>query len=462
MKLIRTLSTPLLANRLQNGTADQLIKSTTQISERRLHYSVGGVPQVRVAARPVDVVGLDLDAEEDSPEYLAALENDQENDNEDVPDPDESVPTSSQSPTKPKKTHWLPWNMEKVWLLETQVELGAPQIFEEWNDIQRMKAEAKLAAARAKEERQNARAAKTKPVPKKDLPRIDQYFAAARKTLPTAEVLKSAPIEVERSSLKPKDDLAASRIPRTPPRRKPQARARTVANKSPDLIKYFQAAKAVPGRGLMQNSAAVEKAEPKDLKHARPASPESISKDDLDLPVFSFSMKGSFDNPIALTSSPAPASTCSTELLLTPLKADGATHALRTSQTTPPIRAIEESVTQRKTRRNTRRKLSRSRTEGSEPFDGSLPIDEPLSPSARKTPASMQSTASVLLDEEDGFELPRELSTGLKLGFARRKVFAIPRESLEGAWKEVDGEEEFASATSRRLARVSCVNLAAD
>jgi hypothetical protein len=57
--------------------------------------------------------------------------------------------------------------------------------------------------------------------------------------------------------------------------------------------------------------------------------------------------------------------------------------------------------------------------------------------------------------------LPSEPTTGLRTAFSTEKVYAVPRESLNGTWKELD-LDEVTSVKTRRTARVSYVNLADD
>lgn len=449
-KLVRTLARPYLANRLQNGTANQLVNSTTQLSERRMHYCTGGLPEIRVAVTPADIVGLDLDAEEDSPEYLAELENEQ--DGEDYRDDEDTIETT-RSPRKATKPAWNPFTVERMWLLETQVELGVPQILEEWNMMQREKAE----AVRFKEARRKGRLERTKSAPMKQTERIERYFTASKADYAIAAPKEPTAEPVERSPLKERVNITTGVAPVTPTKKSTRPKSKPLLDSSLDLTRYFQPAKHGTRPVLSREATVVKDVELRDLKHSRPQSSASMSRDDLDLPVFSFSAKGSVENPIALTSSPAVASTCSTEMLQTPASTSKRRDLSQPLQKTPPLRHIEESVTQRKAKRNTRRKIERSRTEGSEPFEGSTPL---ALGSPDHSVSQAQSEAAGLDDSQD-YELPFDPGTGLKLGFGRKKLFAIPRESLEGTWKHVDMGEEGATPTSRRGTRVSCVNLAA-
>lgn len=458
-KLVRTLSRPLLANRLQNGTASRLVCSTAQISERREHYTTGGIPELRIAAVPADIVGLDLDTEEDSPEYLAALENDHDSDNERTEEGpnDGTLPAGSQSPAKASKPRWNPYVVEKMWLSETQVELGVPALLEEWNQQQRDR----LEAARAKTNKRKPRIAKSKSMPIKETDRIDQYFAASRTALPTIAPKNPTVEHEERSHLKQRDNISTSTAPATPIKSRTRPKSKPAIGKSPDLKQYFQPAKAGSRSVLLEGVIRPEDNSLKNLKHSRPSSSTSMSKDDWDLPAtISFSTVGSFDNPFALTSSPAPPSSSQTEVLtpFAPVMVDIGMDASRASL---PLREVANSVTQRSTRRSTHKKFARSKTEGADPDEDSQPIEDVMSPNASLSAHTVTSTMAAF-DGAQAHGLPLELETGLKFGFGRRKVFALPRESLEGTWKEMEAEEDVASPTSKRRGRVSCVALDSD
>ncbi|ETN47034.1 uncharacterized protein HMPREF1541_01224 [Cyphellophora europaea CBS 101466] len=452
-KLVRTMTRPLLANRLQNGVVGSLVPSVEHIHERRVHYTTGGIPELRLSVIPVDVVGLDLEAEQDSPENLAALEEDQEIDNGEELEPDNAtLEYMAQSPTKTKKPRWNPYTAEKIWIAETQVELGVPAIVEEWNQIQREKVE----AARLKATRKG-RGAKVKAGQVRQTDRIDQYFALTR-TAAGPQPSKTATSDHISHSTQHYENALASDTPATPTkRRKPEAEA--VPDNSPDLKQYFKPAKAgsrpILDRRVMKSSMDARES----LKHSRPSTSNSISKDDLDLPTTpSVSFSGSIDNPIALTSSPTVVLTSDATSDYSPPRTPEKRRAGNSGlSTSPPVRGLEDSVTQRKVRRNVRKKLTRSKTEGDAASESPGPMEKFLSPRKARL-ARPVAAAAYLPDGSAASGGPAELTTGLKVGFGRKKVFAIPRESLEGTWKELNMEDAV-STTSRGGGRISCVNL---
>ncbi|RMZ76049.1 hypothetical protein DV737_g4996, partial [Chaetothyriales sp. CBS 132003] len=195
-KFVRGMAPALLAYKLRLGMAEQHLRTADQITERRQHFVNGGIPELRITAVPADVVGLDLDAEEDiaeDVERLAALqiedgagecagEGGGEADGGGLPD--DEMPTSTQTVAKQKSPPWSPTNPEKMWIPETTVKLGAPAIVEEWEQIQRdIYADAKKFATR------KTKAAKSKRATAAPKP-IQQFFTVSK---PVAKATLASP-----------------------------------------------------------------------------------------------------------------------------------------------------------------------------------------------------------------------------------------------------------------------------
>lgn len=456
-KLVRTLSRPLLANRLQRGNPGRLLTSVDHITERREHYTTGGIPEIRIEAIPADVVGLDLDVEEDNPEDSAAFEEELDvgKDGEEQNTGGTVMGAEIQSPTKPKKAPWNPYLVEKMWISETQVELGVPALLEEWNQIQRDK----LEAARTKPKPQKTRVTKTRSVNVKQSDRIDQYFATSR-VEHTTTTLKPHNDRAIQLHLQEQGKTGISETPSTPAKRRSRPKTGAVSDRSPDLKQYFRPAKE-GARSVLPRKGVADAADVGSSTHFQSSTPHFRSKDDLGLPTLNTSsVTGSFDNPIALTSSPAQPSTPATEVLsaiFTPDKGDMGTIASKTSS---PLQKLEQSVTRRKPRRELR-KFTRSKTEGEAPSEDTGPIEQFLSPTSGLGPEPA-TTVSLLMASDPSGKISLDRGTGLKAGFGRKKVFALPRESLEGTWKEMDSDEEVVALTSTGRSRVSYVNLQAD
>ena len=143
-KFVRGMAPSLLAHKLRLSMAHQHVNKVEQICERRQHFTNDGIPELRLSAIPGDIVGLDLDAEEDSPESLERLAVEQAEEAADDVDTAEAdrLPSEesagSQSLRKQRKSPpWRPTDPEKIWLPETVVKLGAGAVVEEWEQIQR-------------------------------------------------------------------------------------------------------------------------------------------------------------------------------------------------------------------------------------------------------------------------------------------------------------------------------------
>ena len=146
-KFIRGLAPALLVHRLvqrritglysdESLEAKELIEKglVKAVSSRRAHWNTDGTPELRIAYIPADIVGLDLSTEEegDFQGYINDVSGDEQ-------------PVSSgenigraQSPTKKRgPSTYEPTAIEKIWVLETYVKLGAPLLVETWEEDMR-------------------------------------------------------------------------------------------------------------------------------------------------------------------------------------------------------------------------------------------------------------------------------------------------------------------------------------
>ncbi|KAI9877750.1 MAG: hypothetical protein M1823_007055, partial [Watsoniomyces obsoletus] len=132
---------------------------------------------------PAKVVGLDLDAEEDSPEFLARLAEEQEQGEaareeemaEDEVEADGGRPASQPVRKERKSQPWNPHEVEKMWIPETVVQLGVPALVEEWHQNERDKLADPKKFATRKCKKTTSKAATTSRGGG-----IEQYFAASR------------------------------------------------------------------------------------------------------------------------------------------------------------------------------------------------------------------------------------------------------------------------------------------
>ena len=142
-KFIRSLAPALLSRRLFQDR-DTIIASSDDILERRMHFINDGIPELRLRAVPVEVVGWNLDTERDHPDDLSPGGNEThaaEEDAENVIDPAEpdvsGDESTSNTMTSRKRTGWDPVLPDKMWIPETIVKLGVPAVVEGWEQKQR-------------------------------------------------------------------------------------------------------------------------------------------------------------------------------------------------------------------------------------------------------------------------------------------------------------------------------------
>lgn len=156
-KVIRLLAEPLVFQRLRlrrqlsafpvgmSLASDSSVSMLSKVYKSRTSFSTDGLPELQVDMVPIDVVGLDLMAEEPNPPLpptpLASQETVELGEEEDDPEvPAELVP---QSPTKKRVTkRYDPYSTEKVWVFETIAELGIPDVVRKWKKEQTEKASA--------------------------------------------------------------------------------------------------------------------------------------------------------------------------------------------------------------------------------------------------------------------------------------------------------------------------------
>ena len=146
-KFIRGLAPALLVHRLlQRRTAgmydDESLEAkevfekglVKAVSSRRAHWNTDGVPELRIAYIPADIVGLDLSTEEegDFQGYINDVSGDEQ-----LVSGGENI-GRSQSPAKKRgPSTYEPTAIEKIWVLETYVKLGVPLLVETWEEDMR-------------------------------------------------------------------------------------------------------------------------------------------------------------------------------------------------------------------------------------------------------------------------------------------------------------------------------------
>lgn len=152
-KFIRVFAPSLLVQALMNLSRQDLASDDPEareevesrlvrsIKSRRTHFSTDETPELRIVHIPNDIVGVDLDAEEDevitSTSGRSGLALNSDDEGEDLAQDEED-----QSKSGPKKV-FDPLQPDLAWVPETVAKLGVPLTVEDWEGKQRAKRVAK-------------------------------------------------------------------------------------------------------------------------------------------------------------------------------------------------------------------------------------------------------------------------------------------------------------------------------
>lgn len=162
-KVVRNLAEPLVCSRLRlrkpvvakQGYGSFVPNADAPILQRiyksRMHYSTDGLSQLQVEIVPIDVVGLDLDAEEPNPppQQGSQQEATEIGDDEEEAEVEAEPAAQTISAFKQPRKRYDPYEPEKIWIFEAVARIGIPDVVERW------------------EKEQNEKAAPKKPAPKK-------------------------------------------------------------------------------------------------------------------------------------------------------------------------------------------------------------------------------------------------------------------------------------------------------
>ncbi|KAL8778782.1 MAG: hypothetical protein Q9213_007246 [Squamulea squamosa] len=159
----------------------QEAKIVTALCGRRSHFITDAVSELRIAYTPIDIVGLDLEAE--PPDNEPFNLGDSENEVEDIDEPR----SRSRSPTKRGGPTYDPTMPEKTWILESYVKFGIPLMVENWEEAQRNPK--KFATLKAKE-----RAALSKSRKKQEVMKLGAMHAFVKTMKPGIDHSKPAKI----------------------------------------------------------------------------------------------------------------------------------------------------------------------------------------------------------------------------------------------------------------------------
>lgn len=111
---------------------DRLLKG---ICGRRNQWDAGGEPELRIAYIPIEIVGLDLDAEEK--DGFQGYGQGASGDEQPASEGDETRDRSKSPTNRRGPSTYDPAQVEKIWILETHVKLGAPLLVETWEEEMR-------------------------------------------------------------------------------------------------------------------------------------------------------------------------------------------------------------------------------------------------------------------------------------------------------------------------------------
>ena len=218
-KFVRGLAPALLAHQLiqrgdpalQNDKSleakasaeERLVKA---ISSRRVHWNTDGVPELRIAYTPADIVGLDFSKEEED-DYQGYTV-DASADERLASDGEEDRNRSLSARKKRGQSTCDPTQIEKVWIMETFVKLGVPLLVETWEE--EMRNPKKFASRKAREK-------KTLSKSRANMGPMDQFVKITKAGIghKTGQGKLATAISEE---LPPSKFLTSTRIPQSPSR----------------------------------------------------------------------------------------------------------------------------------------------------------------------------------------------------------------------------------------------------
>lgn len=247
-KFIRGLAPALLVHKLRlrgerraSGYGDLILTAMNEmelvrdICGKRTHFSTDGMPELRVIYHPADIVGLDLDAEEDfSEDYgrdgLAPV-----NDDDQIEGYVSDEPTASSrsvSPSKRAASAYDPTQPESLWILETIAKVGIPLKVEDYEES--LRNPRKLIAAKAAAKKAATKGGMAKGAMDKFVKVSKPGVGVAKASKPSSEMLSVSsqptlpPVYLAPSLERPTSSQSAPALARsTSSKRAPSARSST-------------------------------------------------------------------------------------------------------------------------------------------------------------------------------------------------------------------------------------------
>ncbi|EXJ75469.1 uncharacterized protein A1O5_02165 [Cladophialophora psammophila CBS 110553] len=466
-KFVRVMAPALLANQLRRGTAPSNITSVEQITERRQHFVSDGIPELRITVIPAEVVGLDLDAEEDSPEYLQLLA---EEENEAGAAETEHGGIEENAPLSPckkrKSPPWLPDAPEKMWIAQTIVELGALEHVERWKQIQSdLDNDPKKFATRKCQKQKETK--KLKAAGGMQQGALLSYVVAANKsTEPKVHNAKSIA-----SPPRPRANMSAPRMVKSPT--KLESSLRVQHPDSPTMLDFFKSTKSSQLSDLVRTSINngddpfILDDETRGDKHSRPSisSSSEVGRRIVQSPAQPHGNGSRSISQNATRSKPKDlASVTQSDSTSSPMQRD-------LDSTVDRQKAEEALDLENKLGNVTRRTPKRRAKKYGTLAENESPNESPARPQRRvasffkpyvraKAPPVEVASSEDIHPAGVPPKLPPRPS---KTSSATTHIHAIPRSSLPGTWKEVDCESGPSCQTDPSLPsrppRVSIVDL---
>ncbi|KAK5044856.1 hypothetical protein LTR84_010394 [Exophiala bonariae] len=478
-KFVRVMAPALLANDLICGSTSA-ITSANQITERRRHFTSDGILELRITVVPTDIVALDLEAEEDSLEYLASVVDGE--DGELGVDATEGAPEGSvpPSPSKSRKTPtWKPYSAEKMWVAEIIVMNGARSHVEEWDKIQQDIVNARLKRPTTRANRTQQRPAKDTLVGGMRTGAILSYTISSTHSHKESRQLAEISMNISgdtKSTVKGPSKLATPTKQRT---------RRHVLDTSPSMQNYFKSVKNVsPNQSVQEESDPVEKLSQEfeevlgfsdslvGEKHSRPSTSNSseIAQKIATKPTKKLrkergnATRTTSPRPTILTQiSPAKPSTragavfggqdaeSAIVIASSPADAEATMVEARGMEDNLTHDEITNHITPRTGDRKKRvLKTSKSTsTANGSPVRVRRPIEEFFAPyiaAAQREKAARAQAVHVEDDSTLGHSLgPTERGTGLSTALSPTHINVTSRSSLPGTWREVPHDPGAAS-----------------
>ncbi|GAD96789.1 rad2-like endonuclease [Paecilomyces variotii No. 5] len=219
-KIVRCLAEPLVSYRLRlqkpatvlQGYGSFVPNTTVPTAQRvyksRTHWSTDGMPQLQMDMVPIDVVGLDLEAEEPNPPLLQQEVQGSEDviDEEDGDSEAEAQPQGSQRPAK----FYNPYEPMKIWVLETLAEIGTPGVVDAWRREQLAKTTVPKKKAKPAPKKTTTKGKKKTIDPGMKPGSLFKYYTTTKPRSEMASAKQSRLLDAARSSTTPESSPAST------------------------------------------------------------------------------------------------------------------------------------------------------------------------------------------------------------------------------------------------------------